>query len=123
MRMTPFRKQVLSIFENANTTLSSQEIEEQLGDFDRVTLYRTLKTFESNGIIHEIVVGANKKFGLCLHNNCSGEEHHHEHIHFECENCAAIHCMEVDHIPEYSFPNFTIKKVEVQVSGVCPDCQ
>ena len=52
LRATPVRKDLLSVFLSAQNALSNQDIEDRLSDVDRVTLYRTLKSFQEKGIIH-----------------------------------------------------------------------
>src|SRR5690554_3310720 len=54
LRVTPFRKEVLEIFLENEHAISIQDIEEALVEFDRITLYRTIKSFTNKGVIHEI---------------------------------------------------------------------
>ncbi|MFZ1456094.1 MAG: transcriptional repressor, partial [Saprospiraceae bacterium] len=66
LRHTPFRAEVLQIFANAGKALSSHDIESQLSDADRITLYRTLKSFEEKGIIHKAIDGTiTQKYAIC----------------------------------------------------------
>src|SRR5688572_30286421 len=98
LRVTPFRVSVLEVFKQHKNAIDLNQIEHALGDFDRITLYRTLKTFIENGLIHEIVMpGDIKKMALCK-GECANEEHehHHQHLHFKCDNCQEIFCLELD---------------------------
>ena len=52
LRKTPVRKEVLDVFLSRSEAVSQQYIEQHFDAIDRVTLYRTLKTFEQKGIIH-----------------------------------------------------------------------
>ena len=53
LRKTAIRKEVLQLFLKAKgNALSSRDIESQLENPDRITLYRTLRTFEEKGLIH-----------------------------------------------------------------------
>ncbi|MDX1651213.1 MAG: transcriptional repressor [Brumimicrobium sp.] len=124
LRITPFRKEVLQLFLKYDHAISTQDIEEQLGDFDRITLYRTLKSFIQNGVIHEIVMpGDIKKMALC-DSVCDHDEglHEHNHIHFQCKQCEEIFCVEVEHLPTISLPDFRVDELEIQARGICPKC-
>ena len=52
IRITDFRISILNIFNKQSTALSIEEIETELGQFDRITLYRTIKLFKEKGILH-----------------------------------------------------------------------
>ncbi|GIV38828.1 MAG: hypothetical protein KatS3mg033_0628 [Thermonema sp.] len=54
LRRTAAREQVLLCFLSSDFALSQHDLEEALPSFDRVTLYRTLKTFTEEGIVHKI---------------------------------------------------------------------
>ena len=124
LRVTDFRLAVLKIFEQHSTALSSEEIERQLKDFDRITLYRTLKSFREKGIIHEIVMpdGA-KTMALCAEEcHHADHEHHHEHVHFKCKVCENIFCLDIDRYPQLNLPGFEVDQMEIQVFGTCQAC-
>ena len=83
LRKTPIRIKVLEVFLQKNEALSHAELERELEETDRVTLYRTLKKFEESGIIHKAIDGTDTaRYALC-HGAC--EHHHHEdnHAHFQ----------------------------------------
>lgn len=125
MRVTPFRIQVLEIFSAHKNAIDLNHIEQELGDFDRITLYRTIKTFVEAGLIHEIVMpGDIKKLALCK-DECGGHdhEHHHQHLHFKCDTCEEIFCLELDELPKIHYPKFKIKTLEIQGSGICANCR
>lgn len=125
LRVTPFRKEVLSIFLKNDHAISAQHIEEELGEHDRITLYRTIKSFIQKGVIHEIVMpGDVKKMALC-DPVCDHDQglHEHNHIHFQCRKCDEIFCVEVDELPEVELPDFKIEEVEFQAKGVCKNCR
>jgi Fur family ferric uptake transcriptional regulator len=125
LRVTPFREKFLQIFLNSNVALSVSDIENQLGEFDRITLYRTIKSFTKKGVIHEIVMpGDIKKLALCPVECSGGKDHHeHNHIHFHCKNCKEIYCIETNQLPQLNLKGYAIDQVEVQVSGTCLNCQ
>lgn len=125
LRVTPFRLAVLSVFSKHKNAIDLARIEKSLKEFDRITLYRTIRTFIDHGLIHEIVMpGDIKKLALC-NDECSGEdhEHHHQHLHFKCDACDEIYCLELNHFPEIKYPEFSIKRLEIQGGGICSGCQ
>jgi Fur family ferric uptake transcriptional regulator len=124
IRKTPFRINVLKIFlDSASKALNNADIEAALSDFDRITLYRTLKTFEKSGIIHQAIDGTNEsKFALC-HQDCTEHAHHDNHAHFLCTACGETICLENVIHPSFSLPkNYSLKKVHLALSGVCANC-
>ncbi|HZH86941.1 MAG TPA: transcriptional repressor [Brumimicrobium sp.] len=124
LRVTPFRKEVLEIFLENEHAISIQYIEEELAEFDRITLYRTIKSFISKGVIHEIVMpGDIKKLALCdrICEHDSGL-HEHNHIHFQCRKCEKVYCVETDELPKINLPGFIIEEQEIQAKGVCINC-
>ncbi|MCT4582072.1 MAG: transcriptional repressor [Flavobacteriales bacterium] len=124
IRETAFRLKVLEILLVEKKPLTVEEIEKQLGKFDRITLYRTIKTFEDKGVIHEIVIaGEPKRIALCASSCKDGEHHHHlEHIHFFCETCKETYCIDHVEIPEINIPNYVINSFDFQMKGMCEKC-
>jgi Fur family transcriptional regulator, ferric uptake regulator len=88
LRNTSCREEILQVFLNKNFALSHADIENKLSEnFDRVTIYRTLKTFLDKGIIHKVLDDeGTTKYALCKE-ACAHHEHHHEHVHFKCIQC------------------------------------
>lgn len=125
LRVTPFREKFLQIFLESDVALSVTDIENKLGEFDRITLYRTIKSFTKKGVIHEIVMpGDIRKLALC-HIECSGGKGHHEHnhIHFHCKNCKEIYCIEMHQVPQFDLNGYEVEQIEVQVKGICSNCK
>lgn len=125
LRITPFRLSVLEIFQKHKNAVDLNQIEKSLKDFDRITLYRTLKTFIESGLIHEIVMpGDIKKMALCKEEcHTQDHEHNHQHLHFRCDNCEEIFCLTIDNFPVIKYPKFKIKSIEFQGSGLCSECR
>lgn len=124
LRVTPFRLGVLKVFNTHKNAISMSQIEEDLGKHDRITLYRTIKTFLENGIIHEIpIADGEKHLALCAE-DCTpkGHTHQHEHIHFQCKKCNDIFCVDVDDFPEIKLKNFSVDSVEITAKGLCEQC-
>lgn len=124
LRKTNARLQVLELFMTTDHALSHHHLEIRLDDVDRVTLYRTLKTFEQKGIIHKAFDGTEAlKYALCSQHNCAEHEHNDNHVHFNCEKCGKTVCLEEVITPPMPVPEgYTIAEQHVLVKGVCPDC-
>ncbi len=126
LRNTHIRREILALFLQSGHALSHGHIESQLeGSFDRVTLYRTLKTFEEKGLIHRVANDRDTiEYALCKE-DCQGHEHKHydNHAHFRCNKCLRTFCLEGVTIPHTSIPQgFVANDFQLLVSGICADC-
>ena len=121
---TPFRLEVLSIFNNYKNAIPLSVIEKDLKSYNRITLYRTIKVFLGKGIIHEITIsGEDSNYAICEEDcGTNTHTHNHNHIHFKCNNCGIITCVELEKYPKISLPNYKIEQLEIQASGVCKAC-
>ena len=122
LSVTPLRVEVLGIINSSLSALSAQEIGGKLNEYNRITLYRTLKSFIYKGIIHEIALtGLEPKYALCR-DKCSSETHNHQHVHFRCTKCNKVLCVEAERMPKIKIPNFNIDSLEIQAKGICNQC-
>lgn len=122
IRLTAVRQLVLRMFVENDFALSLSDLEARLDTADRTTLFRTLKTFEKNNIIHTIEIGNGvKKYALCK-GNCQ-EGHHDFHIHFECLHCHHIFCLNNVGVPKLNLPKgFIVNDANVLLKGICLNC-
>lgn len=123
VRTTDFRVQVLEIFTDTYTAIDMEVIENSLGNFDRITLYRTIKTFLEKGLIHEINLHGVKKYALCDQGCGENHVHHHDHVHFKCRVCNEVFCIDIPEMPQISIPNYTVEETEIQLTGICKSCK
>jgi Fur family ferric uptake transcriptional regulator len=66
IKPTAMRELVLKVLTNQNSAISLSELEHKFEKADRITLYRTLKTFEVNKLMHSIEDGTgSSKYALC----------------------------------------------------------
>lgn len=124
IRSTHIRVSIIDLFLKSDQAISKQDLESKLPDLDRITLYRTLKTFEDKGLIHKVVNSSNKvKYALCSE-SCGDHKHDDHHIHFECTECHKTICLDEIPLPQISLPaNYLVSKVQLSVEGICQDCQ
>lgn len=121
LRITDCRIDVLDFFIKKKKALSFKDLEDQFGEYDRVTLYRTLHSFTDNGVLHKIPDDSGfATYGLC-HHTCDADEHHHNHVHFKCDACGTIECLD-EHLPEIKVPGYQIREANVILNGVCQVC-
>lgn len=126
LRITDTRQMILESFLGKNSAISQGDIERNLGeDIDRVTVYRTLKTFAEKGIIHKILDdNGGVKYALCKEQCQQEGHHHHDHLHFKCSVCEETFCLEKHFIPELSLPEgYKKNEVNILVQGTCPNCK
>jgi Fur family transcriptional regulator, ferric uptake regulator len=125
MSITDSRVQILDLFYSNDGALAHADIEKKTGDgIDRVTIYRTLQTFEEKGIIHTIPTADNSvKYALCKE-QCADGHHHDNHVHFICEDCGKTICLDDVLVPEVKLPkDFEPHQSNMVVNGVCGDCK
>ena len=122
LRKTKIREEVLEVFLKNTEALSHQVIKSQFEFIDRITLYRTLKTFEKKGIIHKAFDGTKTaKYALC--DSCSVHQHEDNHAHFHCNDCGKTICLEDIEAPSVLPPKgMQVKSTYYVMKGLCGDC-
>lgn len=120
---TAMRLLVLNYLLEQSSAVSLQHLEAHFHRADRVTLYRTLKTFEEGGLVHTIKDGSGAaKYALCT-DACSSGAHRDLHLHFYCTRCGDTYCLPKTRIPEVSLPNhFVAEELHLTAMGVCDRC-
>ena len=124
LSVTGGRRKILELFLLQDGALSHSDIERKAGEkFDRVTVYRTLQVFLEKGLIHSIPTSDNSiRYALCK-DDCSGGQHHDDHVHFICTACGNTVCLEGVNVPAIKLPRgYVSEQVEMLVSGVCKGC-
>lgn len=122
VRNTHAKTEILNIINSSESALSHTAIQEKIGDLcNRVTTYRVLDRLEEEGKIHKIVnVDGVVNYAKCHH--CTENDHSHNHVHFNCEKCLSVTCIE-NVVPEITLPkHFVAKSYNFVVSGICPKC-
>ena len=122
IKPTAMRELVLQVLNEQNSAISLPELEKKFNKVDKVTLYRTLKTFEKNKLIHSIDDGSGTvKYALCQDTcECLPED---LHVHFLCTKCQQTYCLTDISIPSIALPvNFKLETINMVVKGICSNC-
>ncbi len=123
LRSTPSRQEILHLFIQKDYALSHGDIEKEISNaLDRVTVYRTLKTFLDKGLIHKVLDDEGSlKYALCK-DACTSTNHHHNHVHFKCTECGQTNCLSIE-IPSVKLPRgYKAREVNLLIQGVCEHC-
>ncbi|GEQ87422.1 transcriptional regulator [Patiriisocius marinistellae] len=123
IRVTAMRLLVYKFLAEKKIAVALSDIENAFAKADRTTLYRTVKTFEENGILHQIDDGTGiTKYALC-EKGCNCEIETDLHLHFHCNNCNETVCLTEHKIPQIKVPNgFVAEDVNLVVKGICEKC-
>lgn len=124
LRITAVRDKVLQLFlEAGQTALSNADIEKHFDQLDRVTLYRTLRTFEEKGLIHQVVDNSvTPKYAACSE-RCAEHDHRDDHAHFHCISCEKTVCLNGTTLPTVNLPaGFKVEEKHMVFSGTCDAC-
>ncbi len=124
VRKTKIRIEILGFFMSKTYALSHAEIENAIDpNYDRVTIYRTLKSFEEQGLIHKVLdESGTSKYALCA-DHCVGHKHHDSHVHFSCIKCGHTFCLDDISIPTINLPmDYQLIGYNFLVQGICKDC-
>lgn len=123
LRKTHLRAELIRLLQGSGHAVSQPELERTLGDIsDRVTLYRALKSFEENGIVHRVFDNnGTARYALC--DECHSHRHEDRHVHFNCEKCEHVFCLEGVDVPSFSLPpGYEVHDVQLVVKGICNQC-
>ncbi|OUS02578.1 transcriptional repressor [Flavobacteriales bacterium 33_180_T64] len=123
IRPTAMRMLVYQYISSQNSTVSLTAVENHFEKSDRITLYRTLKTFEEKGLAHQIDDGTGvPKYALCKHEYHS-EKHNDLHLHFHCNKCGKTVCLTEHQIPQINLPdNYLPENINMLIKGTCDKC-
>lgn len=122
IKPTSMRLLVLKELVESTSALSLSDVEKKFDRADKTTLYRTLKTFEENKLIHSIDDGSGAiKYALCEEGcECNPKD---QHIHFHCLKCEETYCFVQSKIPVTNVPaGFKINSANMVYKGICPNC-
>jgi len=114
---------VLQKLMQRTSAIGLTELENSFERADRTTLFRTLKTFEENCLVHSIDDGTGvPKYALCLEGcECKSEDWH---VHFHCNSCKETFCVTQTSVPIVQLPvNFELAEINMVIRGICGNCK
>lgn len=118
---TSMRILVYDFLEKQQKAMSLSEIESHFHRADRVTIYRTLKTFEEKGIVHGIQENNTTRYVLCQ-DGCDEKSHNDWHLHLYCKICKQTTCKEEFTIPQSESAKYRIDEIRIFGKGICEQC-
>jgi Fur family ferric uptake transcriptional regulator len=123
VRPTAMRILIYKFMARKQIAVALTDIEKTFRKAERTTLYRTLKTFEEKGIVHQIDDGTGiTKYALC-EAGCNCEIGQDLHLHFHCSNCNETVCLTEHKIPQINLPEgYLAEDVNLVVTGICEKC-
>lgn len=121
VKPTAMRTLVYKTLADSGKALSLADLEQR---FEKVgsTIFRTLKSFEDNYIVHPVDDGTGSvKYAVC-DDECTCNIHD-LHVHFYCKRCGRTRCMKELPIPQVNLPDgYTYENAQFIINGVCPRC-
>lgn len=120
-RNTPSKEAILEVLTHSGKAMSQDAVERRVSiDIDRATIYRVLKRFCEDGIVHKIVADDGKQyFAVCM--KCDENQRTDNHFHFRCTRCETIECLPVP--VHFSLPvGYQVDGVNCVLTGTCKDC-
>ncbi len=123
IRVTAMRLLIYKFLTEKKIAVTLRDIERAFDKSDRSTLYRTLKTFEEKGVVHQIDDGSGTtKYALCEW-GCNCQIETDLHLHFHCNNCNETICLTKHKIPQIKVPEgFVAENVNLVIKGICDKC-
>ena len=120
---TAMRLLVLDVLLRHPAALSLTDVERLLGQADRITVHRTLKTFADKGLVHRVEDGSGAvKYALC-EPSCTPAQHHDLHVHFFCIRCRETVCLSAVAVPAISLPGAVQgRDTSLVLKGLCESC-
>jgi Fur family ferric uptake transcriptional regulator len=119
---TKARVAILRVLLAAGRPLDKNEIAGRLGGKgpDEVTVYRTLESLSSKGLVHR-VFGGGRSSRFELAHNC-GEVQCHPH--FTCHDCGVTQCLTGVSLPLVTGlkKGYHLLRQQVRLEGICPAC-
>ena len=120
LSITPLRKEVLA-FLLENEVSSLDDIKKNIKEFDRVTLYRTVKVLIKFKIIKELSF-ENKKFLSLNRNIHKSPDSFEQSVYFYCMYCNNLTFLNNKIISFDITPDYEVHQSESIISGKCNLC-
>lgn len=118
--VTSERKQIFNLLEKSSP-VAIIEIEKNLPDINRSTIYRNIELFEKLGFVKRVYIGWKYKIEL----SDKYSSHHH---HITCTNCRSVQAIKSDDLIENeisklsSLYNYRHVSHQLEIQGLCKNC-
>lgn len=121
IRPTAMRVLMYKLLSEQNVAMALTDIEAAFDNSERTTLYRTIKTFEKKGLVHQIDDGTGvAKYALGEDKPGADRD---LHLHFHCTSCNETICLTDRKIPHISLPEgFIAEDMNLVLTGFCDKC-
>ena len=121
LRKTKIRIAVLDSLSQSAVAQSYSTMQNALHEFDRTTLYRTLLTLTEYGLIHKAYEeNGESYYARCF--GCTGQDHHHEHLHLKCSSCGGVECLEISEELKLNLAQLPFEEINISAKGPCSSC-
>ncbi len=122
VKPTAMRTLVYKALAELGKALSLSDLEQRFEKVERSTIFRALKSFQDNFIVHPVDDRTGSvKYAVC-DDDCTCNIHD-LHVHFYCTRCGRTRCMKELPIPEMKLPaGYTFDNAQFVINGVCPRC-
>lgn len=122
IKPTVNRVLVMKAITKYNDTFTLRDIEDKIDTLDKSSVFRVLRLFSENHIVHEIDDGTGSvKYELCRSKR--EDKCNDSHVHFYCKNCHRTLCMHNIPTPDINLPyGFISSNINYVIKGVCASC-
>lgn len=125
LKLTLPRKKILEYLLGKTEAVTYNELlqlAEQDKDMDRVTIYRTLKSFEEIGLLHRVFSGEGVQH-FALVKDVEPAETSKQHLHFCCIACKSVFTLDDYAIPKIELPSqYNVISLDMTITGICKKC-
>jgi Fur family transcriptional regulator, ferric uptake regulator len=124
LKLTSPRLKVLEVFFSSDRAVTYCEILEfNAKAVDRVTVYRTLKSFEDIGLIHRIIGASDVPAYALSIGKGSARAGFKQHLHFRCTKCHGFFCLNDHAMSTIIFPEpYQVHSMNLTIIGLCRTC-
>ncbi|WP_300437814.1 Fur family transcriptional regulator [Christiangramia sp.] len=123
VRPTATRLLMYKFLRDLNVAVTLNDIESGFDKSDRTTLYRTIKTFEKHGLVHQIDDGTGVAKYALDEPTSTDINSQSLHLHFHCTNCNDTICLTDHKIPHINLPEgFITRDMNLVLKGFCDKC-
>ncbi|MBM3263678.1 MAG: transcriptional repressor [candidate division Zixibacteria bacterium] len=125
LRPTRIRSMILSKATEMGYAFSHTDVEKAVnGACDRVTIYRTLRAFLKNGLVHRVVDGSGlERYALGDMAQTGSSPGASEHLHFKCLACQRVSCLSSVALNNLMLPEgYRLHSYFLTADGICKNC-